>query len=107
MKVDLPAPGGPEMPMRTAPPASRQHRFDQAFGLIAMLGPRRFDKSDGPRQGPPVTLPQSLLCNASPSSLRTGIERRAVVVLAAHALRGGLGQDLVDDRDQLLDAKRL
>ena len=59
IKVDLPAPGGPEMPMRTALPGFGQERLDQPLGLVAMVRPDRFDQGDGPRERPPVTPPQS------------------------------------------------
>ena len=42
IKVDLPAPGGPEMPIRVAAAGLRQDRVEQRLGLGAMVGPGRF-----------------------------------------------------------------
>ena len=60
IKVDLPAPGGPEMPMRMAPPVSGRI-LDQPFGLVAMVGPvdsTRVTPAPAPAGRP---LPQSRL----------------------------------------------
>ena len=48
--VDLPTPGTPVMPIRTAPAGAWQERLDQLAGLAAMVRPARFDQRDRPGQ---------------------------------------------------------
>ena len=54
MKVDLPTPGGPLMPMRTAPPVRVEQRSTQRDGLLAVVGAGGLDQRDGAGQRPPV-----------------------------------------------------
>ena len=54
MKVDLPTPGAPEMPMRIARPVRGKNGRKQRFRRILISGPRRFNERDGTRQGPAV-----------------------------------------------------
>ncbi len=58
IKVDLPAPGGPEMPMRVAFPQAGRIVVDQPLGLMPMVGSRRFDECQCARQRPAVAAPQ-------------------------------------------------
>ena len=54
MKVDLPAPGVPEMPSRTALPVAGSSRLEQRLRLLLVIGPARFDQRDRARERPPV-----------------------------------------------------
>ena len=54
MKVDLPTPGGPLMPMRMAPPVAASSASTQRDRLLPVVGPGRLDERDGPGQRPPV-----------------------------------------------------
>ena len=49
MKVDLPAPGTPLMPTRTAPPVASAIERQQLGGLLAVVGPGGLQQGDGPR----------------------------------------------------------
>ena len=79
MKVDLPAPGGPEMPMPGCRAGMRQQGFDQPLGLGAVVGPGRSDQRDRPGQRPPIAGPQRTGVSAGAAAPRheaTGSERR-------------------------------
>ena len=54
MKVDLPTPGGPLMPRRTAPPVRASDRSTRPVGLLAVVGPAGLHQGDAPGQGPTV-----------------------------------------------------
>ena len=48
--VDLPTPGEPVMPTRTALPVARKQRLRQRRGGAAVIGAFAFDQRDGARQ---------------------------------------------------------
>ncbi len=50
ISVDLPTPGAPVMPTRTALPVAGQQRLDQRRGSVAVVGALTFDKRDGAGQ---------------------------------------------------------
>ena len=56
MKVDLPAPGAPEMPMRIAAPVCGKHLREQRFGFFAVVGTRRLHERDRTRQRAAVAV---------------------------------------------------
>ena len=60
MKVDLPAPGTPVMPMRTDRLAWGRQRSMISLRLRIMVGVAAFDERDGPRQRSNVTLQDAL-----------------------------------------------
>jgi hypothetical protein len=67
IKVDLPAPGGPVMPIPRGAAGRRQDRLDQPLGFRAVIGAGRFDERDGTRQGPPAAAAQRRGKIVSPS----------------------------------------
>ena len=54
MKLDLPTPGVPVSPTRSAGRAGAPSRVEQRPRRRAVVGPGRFDQRDRPRQRPPV-----------------------------------------------------
>ena len=60
MKVDLPTPGAPEMPMRIERPVRGSRISSSAVGEGAVVGPGRFHQGDGLGQSPAVALDQRL-----------------------------------------------
>ena len=61
MKVDLPTPGAPEMPMRIAPPVLRQERSSSSSSAcVAIFGARGLDQRDRARQRAAVAATEPL-----------------------------------------------
>ena len=102
IKVDFPAPGGPEMPMRIAAARLWQDCRHQRLGFGAMVGPRRFDEGDGAGECPPVAalqfLQQGLRRGHSPLAGKYDPSRRC---RRTHSI-GSRRQDLVDQAHQVL-----
>ena len=60
INVDLPAPGGPEMPRRVAPPQTGRIVSIRILGLKPVIGAGQFDKRQRAGQRPPVAALQQV-----------------------------------------------
>jgi hypothetical protein len=76
-------PGGTRNSQADGAAGLGQQRLDQPFGLVAMVGPGRFDKGDGAGERPPVALVQGRdqRCRQSAASAAS---RRAASCWRAH-----------------------
>ena len=64
MNVDLPAPGAPEMPTRTAPPVRGEHLGEQRLGLGAVVGAGALDQRDRAGERAPVAVDHLLAASS-------------------------------------------
>ena len=60
IRVDLPAPGVPEMPSSHRVAGRRQQALEQPLRLLLVIGLPRFDQRDRARQRPPVAVQDAL-----------------------------------------------